>query len=220
MLTGARPGEAASITLAQIDRSGSIWLYRPSQHKTQHHGKSRVIAIGPRAQSLLFEFIRIECPICGDRNRPPRLDSRDGVTCGLCADRIVGVWNRNEVHGLDEPIFSPKVALAEVYADRRATRKSRVPPSQKCRKKASPRKTRKDAYDITSYDRAIAAACKRAGVEHWHPNQLRHTHATEIRRKYGLEAAQVALGHSQANVTQVYAERDLTLATRIAAEIG
>ena len=51
-------------------------------------------------------------------------------------------------------------------------------------------------------------AAERAGVPHWHPNQLRHTFATEVRRTHGLEAAQAALGHSKADVTQVYAERD------------
>jgi site-specific recombinase XerC len=54
----------------------------------------------------------------------------------------------------------------------------------------------------------------------WHPNQLRHSFATEARRRFGLEAAQVSLGHAAADVTQVYAERDLTLAARVAAEIG
>jgi integrase len=54
----------------------------------------------------------------------------------------------------------------------------------------------------------------------WSPLQLRHTRGTEIRSKYGLEGAQVALGHSKADVTQLYAERDLALAHRIAAEIG
>jgi integrase len=57
-------------------------------------------------------------------------------------------------------------------------------------------------------------------VPHWHPNQLRHTFATAARRQFGLEAAQVALGHAQADVTQVYAERDLTLALKVAAEVG
>src|SRR5262249_27495914 len=42
-------------------------------------------------------------------------------------------------------------------------------------------------------------------VPHWCPLQLRHNHATEVRRRYGLEAAQVMLGHSRADVTQVYA---------------
>ena len=54
----------------------------------------------------------------------------------------------------------------------------------------------------------------------WAPNQLRHSAATEIRRQFGLEAAQVALGHSQADVTQIYAERDLTLAVEIMRKIG
>ena len=53
----------------------------------------------------------------------------------------------------------------------------------------------------------------------WSPNRLRHTAATEIRRTFGLEAAQVALGHSQADVTQIYAEKDLTLAAEVARKI-
>ena len=63
-------------------------------------------------------------------------------------------------------------------------------------------------------------AAIRAGVEPWHPNQLRHTFATTVRRQHGLEAAQVLLGHSRADVTQVYAERDLTLASTVAAKVG
>src|SRR5439155_564319 len=39
----------------------------------------------------------------------------------------------------------------------------------------------------------------------WQPNQLRHTYATEVRRTYGLEAAQVLLGHSKADTTETYA---------------
>jgi hypothetical protein len=55
---------------------------------------------------------------------------------------------------------------------------------------------------------------------HWHPNQLRHAHGTRVRREYGLEAAQVVLGHARADVTQVYAEADVSQAARVAAEIG
>jgi integrase len=54
----------------------------------------------------------------------------------------------------------------------------------------------------------------------WHPNQLRHTFATRVRKDYGLEAAQVLLGHSRADVTQVYAERNEELARVTAAKIG
>ena len=54
----------------------------------------------------------------------------------------------------------------------------------------------------------------------WHPNQLRHTYATKVRKEHGLEAAQVLLGHSKADTTQIYAERDQALAVGIAAKIG
>ena len=75
-------------------------------------------------------------------------------------------------------------------------------------------------YTTHTYTSAIAKACKKAGVAHWHPNQLRHLHGTEVRRRFGLEAAQATLGHSRADVTQVYAERDLAQAAKVAAEMG
>lgn len=52
------------------------------------------------------------------------------------------------------------------------------------------------------------------------PALLRQAAATEIRRRVGLEAAHIILGHANADVTQVYAERDLAAASRIAAEVG
>lgn len=51
-------------------------------------------------------------------------------------------------------------------------------------------------------------------------HQLRHLLATEVRRAFGLEAAQVVLGHSHAAITQVYAERDVARALEVAARIG
>jgi integrase len=49
---------------------------------------------------------------------------------------------------------------------------------------------------------------------------LRHTAATLIRKEFGLEAAQVILGHTAADVTQVYAERDLAKGLSVAKLIG
>ncbi len=54
----------------------------------------------------------------------------------------------------------------------------------------------------------------------WLPNRLRYAMATEIRRQFGLEASQVVRGHSRADVTQVYAERDHALAASVVAKIG
>ena len=75
-------------------------------------------------------------------------------------------------------------------------------------------------YTTNAYRLAIARGCKKAGVPKWTPNQLRHTKATEVRTKFGLEAAQVFLGHGSADVTQIYAERDFLLAERVARAVG
>ena len=57
-------------------------------------------------------------------------------------------------------------------------------------------------------------------LEKWSPKRLRHSAATGIRKEFGLEAAQVFLGHASADVTQVYAERDRNLVADIARELG
>jgi integrase len=75
-------------------------------------------------------------------------------------------------------------------------------------------------YHIHSYRDAIHRGCDRAGIDRWNPNQLRHALASEIRREAGLEAAQVILGHANADVTQVYAERDESLARRTILRFG
>ncbi|MEX2141616.1 MAG: site-specific integrase [Pirellulales bacterium] len=86
----------------------------------------------------------------------------------------------------------------------------------------NPKRSRspRDRYTTDTYRRAVEYACHKAGIDKWHPNQLRHTAATEIRRRFGLEAAQVTLGHSKADVTQVYAERDLQKAAAVMREVG
>ena len=45
------------------------------------------------------------------------------------------------------------------------------------------------------------------GEHRWHPHQLRHTAATELRREHGLEAAQVILGHKDADCHPEYTRR-------------
>jgi len=67
---------------------------------------------------------------------------------------------------------------------------------------------------------AIAAACEKAGVPHWHPNQLRHTKATEIRREEGLDASRVVLGHRSPQITETYAEIDTKKAIEVMAKMG
>ena len=84
----------------------------------------------------------------------------------------------------------------------------------------TPRKTPGTAFDTRAYAHSIKGACRRAKVESWAPNQLRHNAATLVRKHYGLEGAQVILGHSDIGISQVYAERDTSKAIGIARAIG
>ncbi len=52
-MTGARPDEICMVRPCDVEISGDVWAYAPESHKTQHHGKRRVIFIGPRAQAVL-----------------------------------------------------------------------------------------------------------------------------------------------------------------------
>ena len=54
----------------------------------------------------------------------------------------------------------------------------------------------------------------------WSPNQLRHAAGTDVRRQFGVEAAQVTLGHANLEVTEIYAERNEKLVAEIMQKIG
>ncbi len=77
-----------------------------------------------------------------------------------------------------------------------------------------------DRYSVKSYHHAIGYGCLRTGIPSWHPNQLRHSAATSLRKQFGLDAARVILGHSSPVVTEVYAELDREKACSIMAKIG
>jgi integrase len=119
-----------------------------------------------------------------------------------------------------QTLFSPFHAREERFRVYRSKRKSKVQPSQFARKKHNPKLVPAAEYNPHTYAHAVRVASRKAGVPHWHPNQLRHLFATEVRKEHGLEAAQVLLGHSRADVTQVYAERNEALAATVAAKIG
>ena len=55
-------------------------------------------------------------------------------------------------------------------------------------------------------------------VEHFgpEPGRFGNTHGSEIRKQFGLAAAQVILGQAAADVTQVYVERDAEKAREVA----
>jgi len=77
----------------------------------------------------------------------------------------------------------------------RAKRKSPVQPSQQNRRKKKLKKRRGIQCTVQSYGKGIAAAIKRHNkgkpetdkIPHWHPNQMRHLRALELKRQFGLD---------------------------------
>jgi integrase len=190
-LTGMRPGEVCAMQMGEIDRQGpthggiQLWLYQPRHHKTEHHGRDRVIPLGPRCQELLKPFLK-----------PDK-----------------GAF-----------LFSPEEAEKERRAALRMNRRTPLYPSHllaQAKKKES-RDSRElgDCYDVHAYRRAIERACRKAKVETWSPNRLRHSAATRIRQSHGIEASRVLLGHVSPATTEIYAQMDREQAVRIMAQEG
>ena len=96
-------------------------------------------------------------------------------------------------------------------------------PSQRARhgrRWTCPKKVPGWRYTKNSYRRAINVACAKAGVPSWHPNQLRHNAATRLRKEFGLEMAQIILGHSSPTTTLIYAEADDAKALDVMGRVG
>ena len=196
--TGMRPGEITIMRPCDIERSGDVWVYRPTAHKTTYLGVVKDLPLGPLAQDLIRPF----------------LDRSDEAY--LFSPKEAEAWRNEHRSSSSDPNRKTKIYPSELRA--RAKRKLQA-------KKGISKRPKRDHFDTDSYRRAIKYAIAKAErngvtIPSWHPHQLRHTRATEIRRRYGVEGAQVALGHSRADVTQIYAERNFDLAARIAKETG
>ncbi len=220
LVTGARPGEVRILRACDIDMTGDVWLYRPQTHKTRHRGKERVIAIGPKGQEIIKPFLKLD-------TQAFLFSPRDAVThhrAEMRSRRKTRVQPSQADRRKRKPKKQPGAfypAMSYINAIRKACDKA-FPPPEPLRplvKEDTKMETRKEFWARLTEEQK--AELKRWRAEHrWHPHRIRHTHATEVRRQFGLEAAQVTLGHAQAQVTEVYAERDLKLATQVAAKIG
>lgn len=224
LLTGCRAGEVMGLRGCDLDVSGPVWVFRPRRHKNEHRGHDRVVFVGPLARQALLPYLRVTCPRCGKTDRPARLRWRSGL-CGPCGDRldragVCGPWPL--LPSLDDYfLFSPREHVEDLRAERAARRRSKRTPSEVAKKrKASPRRRPGERYNRRSYRQAVVRACRLADVPPWTPLRLRHTAATEIRARYGVEAARVVLGHTRVETSQIYAERDLGLAARIMGDVG
>jgi integrase len=118
-------------------------------------------------------------------------------------------------------LFSPAEALEEHHARRRAQRKSKRTPSElKRQRKPAPQWEPRARYDVNTFQQAVRRACRRAGVPDWSVLQVRHSRATEVRERFGVEGAAATLGHRRVETSQIYAQKNERLSRDIAREIG
>jgi len=270
-LCAMRSQDVINLRAADIDRSQMPWKYIPHTHKNANRELTREIAIGPKARAILI----------------PYLDKQDNP---------------------EKFLFSPKESMKWYEEEKRRNRKSKVQPSQTCRKKKNPKRKPKDQYTSCSYGKAIRRACqnasttttitglsenkkyefqvrastttewsesifattdknaarqklrdtfrwidkttnsvtlvwpyvkkatgyeiqyRQAGDKQWAsviiqavafaPHMLRHAAATEVRRLFGLDAAQKVLSHSNPQMAAHYAEISFETAAKAMEEIG
>ncbi len=100
LLLACRPGELVAMRPREIDRSQSVWIYKPRLHKTMHKGKDRIIPIGPRARLLLAPWLPDE----PDRFCFPSQRAAHITTAGYCkaivaACELAGIepWSPNQL---------------------------------------------------------------------------------------------------------------------------
>lgn len=223
LLTGARPGEILRMRPCDIDRQGAVWMYTPAHHKTEAYSRRRVIPLGPKAQKVLGAFLANRAAeaymfspqeaeaeryaeLHAKRKTPENQGNQAGERPADRPPRKLGACYKRTSYAR-----AIARACAMVFPLPAELKTSMLPDGK--------------PMAMRDYLR-IAAPEKRAAIEqwykihHWHPHQLRHNFATSVRHRHGLEIAQILLGHATADVTQIYAERDLKRAIEIAGQEG
>ena len=207
--TGMRPGEARTMKTGEIETGPKIWLYRPSEFKTEHHDEDaeRVIAIGPKGQEVLRSWLRTGLD-------EYLFQPREAEAARLAERRQAVDYER-------PPCHEPR---------RRRKRRPRTPPgdhytkdtygraiARACAKAFGP-----PAEILAEVDDAKRAEMVKAwrDAHRFTPHQIRHSFGTRARKEFGLDASRAAMGHLDANVTLDYAELDKTKATMVARRIG
>ncbi len=226
LLTGARPGEIVGLRGRDIDRDAGTGLLvaRLNKHKTAHLGRERLVYFGPEAEAVLEPFLSgrepsqpLFSPAEAEAERRARqhAERKTPLSCG----------NRPGTNRVEAPDRKPSDTYT-VSSYRRAIQYAcdrAFPPPEHLR----PRTLGGGRGETQSEFIARLAEGERCELSEWrrshrwHPHQLRHNAATRIRREFGLEAAQLVLGHSSAAITDaVYAERDATKVVQAMQRLG
>jgi len=218
--TGMRPGELLIMRAIDIDLTGPVWLYRPGRHKTEHHGHVRVVPIGPRAQEIIRRHLRpsVEAFLFtpADVVAEQRAEKR--------RKRKSKVQPSQQDRSKQKPKRSPRqyfTTSSFANAVGNACDQAFPPPDHLCPavKPDGKRETRREHQArMTDAEKGELKAWRKA--HRWHPHQLRHTRAAELKRTAGLDVARAVLGHRSPVITEHYATLDIAAAAEVMAKIG
>jgi integrase len=175
-----------------------VWTYRPSAHKTAHHGKSREVYIGPKGQAQLQPYLKAK-------------------PAAFLFDPREAEAERSEKRREERQTpLTPSQKARDKRTDARTGKGERYTVASY--RRAIARACDKAFPAPEGLEGKKLAAWQK---EHrWHPHQLRHNAATALRKSHGIEAAQVQLGHESADMTSEYAEQDKAKAQLAMREVG
>ena len=228
-LTGMRSGEVVRMRTGDIETGGAVWVYRPRMHKTKHHGHVREVFLGKRCQQILGPFLRpnleefIFRPADAEAERREKLHAerttplscgnrpgtnRDEKPCRRPGERYTVTSYLRAIYGGCEGAWPPPPELA----------RQRVPARGRKGKRATRWETPTEWK--ARLGKKWAELVKWREEHRWHPHRLRHAAGSRLRKDFGVEAAQVILGHKTLSVTELYAEKNVEAARRIMGQVG
>ncbi len=208
LLTGMRPGEVVRMRGCDIERSQAAWSYAPLEHKTEHHGRSRIIYMGPQAQAVLIPYLSVD-------DEAFIFSPRDVAAYRSRERRAARITPLTPSQRNRSPKTDPQKQPGSCYTTRTYARAilyacDRAMPHFLLSEQKYSELTQEQQFEVDSWRKQ----------HRWSPNQLRHNAATHLRKQFGIEAARVILGHSSAGITEIYAEQDLAKAAEIMAKVG
>lgn len=204
-LTGMRSDNLCMMRVMDIDTSRDVWLYVPAKHKNAWRERSLVIPLGKRTQKILRPFLDGKLPE-DYVFQPPQRESRKKSPQRTPRKHYSPVSYYRAIVRACERAFGMPEDLRHI---------PQKPRKRDLKKNPSLSKTWPDERRKRL---KLAKAWRKEYC--WFPHQIRHAVATRVRQQYKLEGVQVYLGHAHADVSQIYAERDLDLALKIARELG
>jgi integrase len=224
LLTAARPGELCIMRGCDLNMAGRIWTYTPATHKNDYRGHKREIYLGPKAQEIVKRFLKMDLSAYlfspKDTEIERHAERRQGRRTPLYPSHVrhleekrKGRRNRAPREHYDANSYAGAIAYACIKAfPLPAHLGPRIKPDGK-------RETRKEwTARLTPEEKQAVQVWRR---EHsWHPHQLRHNAATNLRREFGVELARIILGHKTAFTTEIYAEADKQQAMEVIGKVG